>query len=47
MVTSKTLDNDINESIKSSTDLADEITQLFIDINAQDAQDFQNYYIVN
>lgn len=47
-VTSKTLDNDINQSIKSSTyNLADEITQLFIDINAQDAQDFQNYYIAN
>lgn len=46
-ITSKTLDNDINNSIKSPTNLADEITQLLIDIDAQDAQDFQNYYKVN
>lgn len=46
-VTSKTLDNDINNPIKSSPNLANEITQLLIDIDVQDAQDFQNYYKVN
>lgn len=46
-VTSKTLDNDINNPIKSLPNLANEITQLLIDIDVQDAQDFQNYYKVN
>lgn len=46
-VTSKTLDNDINNPIKSPPNLANEITQLLIDIDVQDAQDFQNYYKVN
>lgn len=44
-ITSKILDNNIEEPIKSPNNLADEIAQLLIDIDVQDAQDFQNYSI--
>lgn len=46
-ITSKTLDKEILKSLKSPNNLADEISQLLIDIDVQDAQDFQNYSTKN
>ncbi len=45
--TSKTIDEILNNPQKSPVNLADEITQLLIDIDVQDAQDFQNYFKEN
>jgi ABC-type cobalamin/Fe3+-siderophores transport system ATPase subunit len=45
--TSKTIDELLNSPKKSPINLADEITQLLIDIDVQDAQDFQNYFKEN
>lgn len=42
-VTSKSIDEILTAPIKSPSNLADEITQLLIDIDVQDAQELQNY----
>ena len=45
--TSKTIDEELNAPKKSHVNLADEVTQLLIDIDVQDAQDFQNFFKEN
>lgn len=42
-IKSSAIDQDIKWSLKSSPNLADEITQLLVDIDVQDAQDYQDY----
>ncbi|RFB12722.1 ATP-binding cassette domain-containing protein [Bacillus sp. HNG] len=42
-ITAKVIDEEVNQSIKSNSGLADDITQLFIDINSQDNDDLRKW----
>ncbi len=42
-ITSNEIDNDLNKSLQSGNNLADEIQQLFIDIASNDANDLSNW----